>query len=223
MTAGPVHAWGRLFETTRVRARVAQKTKNGENPSQPKGSSSLQSRASPNPRFLSGSTPSLHRASSSATPSSCRPASPPRPTHLRRVAPPPWRLLCDSEQPPSRLSRSIYPAPELEEQQGAALGRRWRSTDSAPADSSPRWRGLRDSMRSMDGGSSAGAGMRDGCRCSRSGGWRATAAAGSSSGLQLAHPPRFPLLFLSAVGHAGHGPQIRRLHLRWYVVFLPML
>jgi hypothetical protein len=45
----------------------------------------------------------------------------------------------------------------------------------------------------------------------------------SSSGFQLAHPqvtsspasPAHPcfILFLSAVGHAGHGPGIRRLHL----------
>jgi hypothetical protein len=145
MTVGPVLAWDHLFETVRVRARVARKMKTLALPAssrQPKGSSSLQSRASHPPPIPASSQeidpeppPRLLLRHPEQLPSR-RPASPPRPTQLRRVAPPPWRLLCDSEQPPSRLSPSIYPAPELEEQQGAALGRRWRSTDSAPADSS---------------------------------------------------------------------------------------
>jgi hypothetical protein len=42
----------------------------------------------------------------------------------------PWRLcLCDPEPPPSRLSTSTYLASEVEEQQGAALGRSWRSSE----------------------------------------------------------------------------------------------
>jgi hypothetical protein len=84
MTAGTMHAWGRLFETTKVLARVAQKMEDGRNPSQPKSSSSPQSRAS-------------------------RPPPIPASSHLLLLAPAP-RL----RQPPSRRRRRVLlpqPAP----------------------------------------------------------------------------------------------------------------
>lgn len=96
MTAGAVHAWGRLFETTRVRARVAQKIEDGENPSQLKASSSPQSRASRPPPIPASS----HLLLLSPAPRLRQPLS----RRCRRVLAPPADGA--PEQPPSRLSSS---------------------------------------------------------------------------------------------------------------------